>query len=53
MVTGRSQFGGGKEEGSGRGGIGRRGDDRRGEGNDPRNNDGMGMRAGVQSSNLT
>ena len=53
MVTGRSIFGGVKKEGSGSGGIGQRGDDRQGEGNAPRNNNGTGMKVGVQSSNLT
>ena len=46
-------IGGGEEEGSGSGGIGQRVDDRRGGGNAPRKYDGPGMRAGVQSSNLT
>ena len=51
VVTGRFRFGGGEEEGSG--GIGWIGGDRQGGGNAPRNNDGSGMRARVQSSNLT
>ena len=51
VVTGRFRFGGGEEEGGGR--IGQRGGDRRGGGNIPRNDDGPGMRAGVQSSKLT
>ena len=51
VVTGRFIFGGGKEEGSG--GIGRRGEDRQGGENYPRNENGTGMRAEVQSINLT
>ena len=51
VVTGRFIFGGGEEEG-GRG-IGRRGGDRLGVWNDPRNDNGTVIRAGVQSSNLT
>ena len=51
MRTGRVISGGGEEEGTG--GIGKRGGYRRGGWNDPRNNDTPGMRAGVQSSNLT
>ena len=50
--TVRSRFGGGKEEGSDSGGIGQIGDYKRGGGNEPRNDNGPGMRAGVQSSNL-
>ena len=53
MVTGRSRFGGGEKEGSGSGGIGQRGDARLRGGNAPRNDGGTGMRAGVQSRNLT
>ena len=53
MVTGRSRFVGGEEEGSVSGGIGRRGDGRQGGGNALRNNDRPGIRAGVQISNLT
>ena len=51
--TGQSIFGGVKEEVNGSGGIGQRGENRRGEGNAPINNDGLGMRAGAQSSKLT
>ena len=50
VVTGRFRFGGGEEEGGG--GIGRRGGDKKGGGNDPGNDDGPGMKAWVQSSNL-
>ena len=49
--TGRFIFGGGKEEGSG--GLVRRGGDKRSGGNAPENDNGPGMRVGVQSSNLT
>ena len=41
---------GGEEEGSG--GIGRRGGNKGGGGNAPGNNNGLGIRAGVQISNL-
>ena len=53
VVTGRSRSGGGEEEGSNSGGVGRRGDTRQGGGNYPRNDNGPGIREGVQSSNLT
>ena len=53
VVTGRSRFVGGKEEGSGSGGIGQRVEARQGGGNVPRKDDGPGMRAGVQSRDLT
>ena len=46
-------FVGGKEYGIGSGGIGQRGDDMRGGGNSPRKNDWPGMRARLQSINLT
>ena len=49
--TERFRFGGGKEEGSG--GIGWRGDNKQGGGNDPGKDNEPGMRAGLQSSNLT
>ena len=49
--TERFKFGGGEEEGSGR--IGRRGGDNQGGGNAPGNDEGPGIRAGVQSRNLT
>ena len=49
--TGRFRFVG--EEKEGNGGIGRRGGYRKGGGNALRNDDGPGMRSGVQSSNLT
>ena len=48
--TGRFTFGGGEEEGSGR--IEQRGGDKQGGLNAPGNDDGPGMRAGVQDSNL-
>ena len=51
VVIGRFIFlGGGLEEGSSR--IGQRGGDKRGGGNAPGNDDGKGMRAGLQSRNL-
>ena len=48
--TGIFIFGGGKEEGSGK--IICRGGNRQGRGNSPRNENGPGMRVGIQSSNL-
>ena len=51
VVTGGFRFGGGEEEGSGV--IGWRGGDNRRGGSAPGNDDGPGMRVGVQSSNLT
>ena len=50
VETRRFRFGGGEEEGSG--GIGHRGGDKQVGGNALGNDDRMGMRAGVQSSNL-
>ena len=49
--TGQFRFGGGKEEVSGV--IGLRGGNKQGGVNVPGNDDGPGMRAGVQISNLT
>ena len=51
LVTGRFIFVGGKEEGSG--GIRRRGGNSQGGGNAPGNDYRTGVRAGVQSSNLS
>ena len=53
MGIGRSRVGGDREERSGSGGIGQRRDNMQGGRNAPRNDNGLGMRAVVQSSNLT
>ena len=53
MVIGRSIFGVGEEEVSGRGRIGGIVGNRQGVVNAPRNDDELGRSVGVQSSNLT